>query len=201
MAKRPRVNRTSSDTPPELLSSEQLPAATPEHSEGSIETLIPSSTDTSSQGRKASWDAPPIPIDLKRQIAERVKQDPLISYSELAAELNVSDDVVGRIARKVAAGDDDLGDKRIRSFQRQIGKELPVRERVMIYADVARGVGDPKSSFSKIAALKRLEELEGVVTAKERKEVADNAGIALPMFVLKDADVDIGVAIKVRKRG
>lgn len=184
------------------MSSEQLPAATPEHSEGHQITQSVSMTQPGETVSKGWQGGPPIEAAIKAQIAERLRQDPLINYSELALELGVSDDVVGRIARKIVDGDTDLGDKRVKSYQRQIAKALPVSERVMIYADVARGKGDPKASFSKLGALKRLEELEGIVTRKEQREVADNSAPNLPaMFVMPaNTDVDIGVAIKVRAK-
>lgn len=190
--------RTSSDTTPELISSERPQDATPEHSEGNINT-----PEQNGEPLKKGWlIRQPLEAAVKAQIAERLQQNPLQNYSELATELGVSDDVVGRIAKKLANGEDELATKRVQSFRRQIGKSLPMSERVRVYAEIVKGEADSKGAFSQLSALKRVEELEGIVTKKEQRESTDNAVPNLPaMFVLPaGTDMDIGIAVKVRGR-
>lgn len=175
------------------LSSERPQAATPEPSEG---TEI-------SRSVKAIPPRYRTPIEalVRQQIADRLQQDPLVNYTELALEVGVSDDVVGRIAKKLH-GVDDLATRRLKSFQTQLGKALPVKERVRKYAEVVRGEVDAKGAFSVLSALKRVEELEGIVTAKERRETADNQAPKLPaMFVLpENAQIDVGIRVRTGKK-
>lgn len=193
--KKPTTIRTSPDTDLVSLSSERPQDATPEHSEGTQETP----TSHGEGVKKGLLIRQPLDSAIKAQIADRLRENPLQNYSELATELDVSDDVVGRIAKKLESGEDALANKRVHSFRRQIGKSLPMSERVRVYAEIVKGEADAKGAFSQLSALKRVEELEGIVTRKEQREVADNSVPVLPpMFVLKDADVDIGVAIKIR---
>lgn len=181
--------------PRATVSSERL--ATPERGEGQSEQPLTHSEPI----KKGLLIRQPLDAAIKAQIADRLRENPLLNYSELALELDVSDDVVGRIAKKLANGEDELAAKRVHSFRRQIGKSLPMSERVRVYAEIVKGEADSKGAFSQLSALKRVEELEGIVTRKEQREVTDNSVPVLPpMFVLKDADVDIGIAVKVRRR-
>lgn len=193
------LNRTSSDKPACYTSSEQLPAATPEHSEGNqdvVNALVLAKVNRIT-------DQPRIDAAVKQAIADRMRDDPLASYSDIGEQLGVSKDFVAKIAAKINSGDNDLADRRLRAFQRQIGKELPMRDRVMIYGTIARGEANPKAAFSQAAVLKRIEELEGIVTAKEKRESADNQQMPkLPaMFVLPgDTTIDVGIRIRTGKQ-
>lgn len=145
---------------------------------------------------------PPIDAAVRQIIAERLQEDPLASHQDIAEQIGVSHDFVTSIAKKLK-GEDGLGERRQKSLQRQIGKTLTVKQRAMVIADVALGKANAKASFSQLAAVKLANELDNVVTAKERREVADNSAPVLPpMFVLKDCTVDIGGLDKPRlKKG
>lgn len=144
----------------------------------------------------------PIPSDIKAQIVERLSAAPLTNYSELAVELGVSHDVVGRIARRLAGKPEDQADRQATRLVRQIGKRLSVTDRAMVYETLVRGTCNPKAGFVQKAALQRIEELEGIVTAKEKREVSDTGPVQPQIgFVLPgDTNVDIGVAIRVRRK-
>jgi uncharacterized protein (UPF0261 family) len=145
---------------------------------------------------------PPVSPEIRKAIIDRLQSDPSVSHVEIAAEAGVSHDFVDTLAKRLNGQTVDESDKRAKQLARQIGKRLSVADRAMIYEKIARGDANAKSAFSQAAVLKRIEELEGIVTAKEKREVTENTQPTLPpMFVLpSDTNVDIGVAIKVRAR-
>lgn len=196
-----QIIRTSPVPAPELISSERPQAATPEPSEGQIETPVPITALTAATGEKRQIRQP-VDSAIREIVADMLREQPLASHSDIAAQVGVSRDFVTALAKKLNSGGDELADKRIRSYQRQIGKALPIAERVRVYAEIVKGEAEPKGAFSQLSALKRVEELEGIVTAKERRESADNSVPQLPaMFSLpSDGNADIGIAIRVRRK-
>lgn len=204
MAKRPRVIRTSQEQDPLLISSESPQGSTPEHSEGNINTPLSdqnaANTTVAIERLETRFAKPALSAAERERLSEILSSPDRPSYRDIAEQLGTSVSVIHRTAVQMR-GDDDLGARRQRSLQRQLGKVLTVQQRAMVVAQVALGTASPKAAFSQIAAVKLANELDNVVTAKEQRESTDNAiPILPPMFVLKDADVDIGVAIKVRKR-
>ncbi len=139
----------------------------------------------------------PVDEETRQLIADRLSAEPLLSHRQLASEVGVSHEFVNQIAKKIN-GSDDLGAKRQKSLQRQLAKVLPVSARAMVIAQVAKGEATQKLAFAQIAAVKMANELDNVVTEKDRREKADNAVANLPvMFQLPDnTSIDIGIRIK-----
>jgi len=60
-----------------------------------------------------------------------------------------------------------LGDAQLRAYQRQL-KRLKVPERAQVYEEIIRGKVDGRTAYARLKALQRVEELEGIVTARDR---------------------------------
>jgi len=116
--------------------------------------------------------------------------DPLrpLKGQEIADILGVSRSTVTRALRKARPDLEDARE-RLAEYQQRIGEELPVEARVRRYKEL---VEQNSQLMVSLKALERVDALDGIVTAKERKEV--ETGPQQPMFVMpQDSHVVINV--------
>lgn len=70
------------------------------------------------------------------------------------------------------------------SLERTLRKELPAGEMGRIYGEIARGEFEKAAADAALRSLRRVEELRGVVTAREAKESEGSSAGPGPMFVV-----------------
>lgn len=105
------------------------------------------------------------------------------SLAEISRRTGANPYAVQRLAVKITEAENPRGETVIARYQRRLAKRLPVRVRTDILADVARGVIGPAAGRVQLDAIKRADELDGVVTAEKRQESESNARL-VPLFVL-----------------
>jgi hypothetical protein len=122
----------------------------------------------------------------REEITEALTSPDRPSLSEIARRNGASFHAVQRLAVKIAEQESPRGDTVIGRYQRRLAKRLPVRVRTDILADVATGRIGPAAGRVQLDAIKRADELDGVVTAEKRQESESNVRVG-PLFVLPAA--------------
>lgn len=177
-------------TPKKISTSGPVPAP-------NTDTLIEAKHSKNSTARQAKPHAKPSleppqlakgrnadPTERRARRAEALKllkANPELSQGEIAELTGLSRFTVNNLNRKIQPGNTHAENLKA-EYQRRFRTALPVRERVAIYTEIAKA----RHPFASKAALARIEELEGIVTEKERRESASNAVSAAPvaLFVL-----------------
>ena len=106
------------------------------------------------------------------------------SLREIARRTGASFAAVKHLNDQTAIETGSLAALRIRGYERRLGKRLPVKERVDVYAAVVRGQYEGTRAADRLRALERIEALEGIVTAREQRESESNQVHVGPLFVL-----------------
>jgi hypothetical protein len=70
------------------------------------------------------------------------------------------------------------------AYGRRLAKRLPMAKRVELWAQLAQGKVDPRIAFAQKAALQRIEEIIGHVTAKEKGESEASKVPVAGIFIL-----------------
>lgn len=136
---------------------------------------------------------PSLSPEKRERLIERLKSPDKPTVRQLAEEFGTSFAVINRLSHQIAVQDGTIADRRIQTYVRRLGRELPVKERVRLLAELARTPN--RGGETQLRAIMRADELEGIVTAKERREGADNSGAVQPMFVLPPGS-KIAVAVQ-----
>jgi hypothetical protein len=89
------------------------------------------------------------------------------------------------------------GDENTEQYGRRLAKHLPLAERVRLWGQLARGNVDPRLAFAQKAALQRVEELIGHVTAKEKRDAEANSTTPGPIFVFNALSIPSAAPIRV----
>ena len=106
------------------------------------------------------------------------------SLREIARRTGASFAAVKHLNDQTAIETGSLANLRIKAYERRLGKRLPVRDRVEVYAAVVRGQYEGTRAADRLRALERIEALEGIVTAREQRESESNQVHVGPLFVL-----------------
>jgi hypothetical protein len=105
-----------------------------------------------------------------------------ISHTEIAKAAGCSSKTVQRIARSIKPTLDEIKDL-LSEYRRLFHKELPIPDRVELYTRIARKVD--KNPFAAMRALERVDDLDGILTAKDEiRRPPENSGEHRPMFIL-----------------
>jgi len=115
----------------------------------------------------------------KEHALAMLTENPSVSDSEVSVATGVSRASVYVMRMQIQPAGEEQTDE----YGRQLSKRLPMGARVRIWAKLARGRGDPRSAFVQKAALQRVEELIGHVTAKEKRDAEANQSAPGPIFV------------------
>jgi hypothetical protein len=109
-------------------------------------------------------------------------QTPGVKHTDIAAALHCSTRTVARISQEVARDLKDAND-RLATLNREITKVVTVRQRAEKYANLATKA---KNEAVSLAALQRIDDLEGIVTQKElvRTRQGGLGPEIQPMFML-----------------
>ncbi len=103
--------------------------------------------------------------EMKRQAAlELLRQKPPPAINHVAKTVGITWQAAKRLSDELATA----AEKTLETYGREFATALPPSERVRLYAAIARG--EVKAAYSQLKALQRMEELEGIVTARESKE-------------------------------
>jgi len=117
-------------------------------------------------------------------------QEPRPTFTEVAREVGANRHAIRRLFQNarpdLEAGEkDSVSDRVLAAYVREF-KRISPEERAGVYADIIRGKVDARTAYSRLKALQRVEELEGIVTAKERKEdAAASSGPPVGLFRLE----------------
>ena len=120
----------------------------------------------------------------KAAVIALLEARPRPSLLEISRRTGAKYNAVKHLAVQAAIETGALASVRLRSYERRLGKRLPVSERVGIYASVARGDVEGSRAADRLRALERIEALEGIVTAREQRESESNQVNVGPLFVL-----------------
>lgn len=129
--------------------------------------------------------------DQKAEILAALAQPNRPSYPALGHRYSVAWQVIQNLDKKRKA---ELGHVKEQpnttaaaeteaSYRRRTKRALPVKDRVLILARIAKG-GLEVSATEQLKALQRIDELEGVVTAVQRREAEASGNSAQPLFIL-----------------
>lgn len=129
----------------------------------------------------------------REQARTLIAAQPPLTETEIAQRVGCTRFAI----RHLRSGTQDTATKALRYYGKRLSKELPLKERVKAYAELARGNIDAKRAFSALKALQRIEELEGIVTKKEQKEAESREAPVAPgpVFVIQGAQINIGADI------
>lgn len=117
-------------------------------------------------------------------IKSLLRESEPLSYYQIAKLTGAKYAAVKHLADQLAIDTGTLANHRLRTYERRLGKRLPVKERVEVYAAVARGQVEGSRAADRLRALERIEALEGIVTAREQRESESNQVHVGPLFVL-----------------
>lgn len=136
----------------------------------------------------------------REEITALLSQPKPPSMRAVARNLGVTFAAVKYLVDKNAIDSGSLALVRQKSYERRLGKRLPVSDRVKIYASVARGEAAGAKASDQLRALERIEALEGIVTAREQRESESNQVHVGPLFVLPAAASPVVDAVRVDVR-
>jgi hypothetical protein len=106
---------------------------------------------------------------------------PGITHNDIAKVLHCSTRTIKRIAREVRP-DIAEADSKLVLLQREVNRVITVQQRAQKYADLAT---DAKNEAVSLGALQRIDDLDGIVTEKERiRAKRDERPANQPMFQL-----------------
>jgi predicted transcriptional regulator len=113
-----------------------------------------------------------------------------ISQTEIAKQLGISLSTVKRDIEDIRPGIEQAAE-RIKTLQDEIAQRCSIQERAARYAELATKA---KNEAVSLGALQRIDDLDGIVTDKERiRAKRDDPGQAGPMFVFNGGlNIDFG---------
>ena len=179
-------------TPPDAIKERAPLSATPQSARKARSTGIVTGDAKTKARKERKHFVSSLTVE-QRQQATQLLQDPKpLNDAEIARQVGCSYKAIKSLKeRLITTG--DVAARVITVYERRFVRELPPKERVKLYAAIARGEIDAKRAFSSLKSLQRVEELEGIVTKKEQKEheplIAPQA--PGPVFVIQGASVSV----------
>ena len=129
------------------------------------------------------------PLNIRAQVIALLSR-PGIPHTHIAKSLNCSIRTINRIAKDIHPALDQV-DIKLAAFQSEMAKVITIQQRVEKYANLATSATNEAVS---LGALQRIDDLDGIVTAKERlRRQPIEASQAGPMFVFpQGTHIDFG---------
>ncbi len=116
--------------------------------------------------------------------------NPRLTHQEIAAAVGCSTKTVQRVAKEIRP-DVKEAESKLEEYQRLLSKKLPVKDRVELYDRIARKA--ESNPFAAMRALERADELDGIQTAKDRRET-EAPQVQQPVFIMPStANVQVNV--------
>ena len=107
--------------------------------------------------------------------------NPSLKHREIAEAIGCSTKTVQRVAKEIQPSVKEVEGK-LEEYQRLLGKKLPIRDRVELYDRIARKA--ESNPFAAMRALERADDLDGILTAKDRSREPEPAKEPQPIFVM-----------------
>lgn len=119
-------------------------------------------------------------LPIRNQVIAMLAQ-PGITHADIAKALSCSVKTVSRISTQVKA-DINEADSKLATLSKEITAVISVKDRAKRYATLAKSA---KNEAVSLGALQRIDDLDGIVTEKERMRAKrDEQPANQPMFVL-----------------
>jgi len=107
--------------------------------------------------------------------------DPSLTHAKIAKTVGCSTKTVQRVAREIRPDLAEI-DARLEEYGRLVRERLPIRDRVELYGRIARKADH--NPFAAMRALERVDDLDGVLTAKDRQKERREESSPAPLFIL-----------------
>lgn len=129
----------------------------------------------------------------EKQILALAAADPSLSHKQLAELTQCSTKTIQRALKRNAPTLDEI-DSKLRAVQARIQEVLPAEKRVDAYVEMLNVAKVTKQPSAGAAILTRLDDLDGIITDKERLRTRSGEQPAnQPMFVFQaGAKIDFG---------
>jgi len=107
--------------------------------------------------------------------------DPSLTHAKIAKTVGCSTKTVQRVAKDIRPDLAEI-DAKLEEYGRLVHERLPIRDRVELYERIARKADH--NPFAAMRALERVDDLDGILTTKDRQKERREEPPSAPMFIL-----------------